>query len=43
VIAEAKAVGAQAIALDLDAGEIASFDGFVASVENALSQPGQSV
>jgi NAD(P)-dependent dehydrogenase (short-subunit alcohol dehydrogenase family) len=42
VIAEAKAAGAQAIALDLDAGEIASFDGFVASVEKALSQLGQS-
>ena len=43
VIAEAKAAGAQAIALELDAGEIASFDGFVASVENALSQLGHPV
>src|ERR1700692_1752607 len=42
LIAEAKAAGAQAIALELDAGKIASFDGFVASVENALSQLGQS-
>jgi NAD(P)-dependent dehydrogenase (short-subunit alcohol dehydrogenase family) len=42
VIAEARAAGAQAIALQLDAGNITSFDGFVASVENALSQLGQS-
>jgi NAD(P)-dependent dehydrogenase (short-subunit alcohol dehydrogenase family) len=38
VIAEANAVGAQAIALQLDAGNIASFDAFVAGVENALSR-----
>ena len=42
VITEAKAAGAQAIALQLDAGDIASFDGFVANVENALAQLGQS-
>jgi NAD(P)-dependent dehydrogenase (short-subunit alcohol dehydrogenase family) len=42
VIAEAKAVGAQAVALQLDAGNTASFDAFVASVQNALSQLGQS-
>jgi NAD(P)-dependent dehydrogenase (short-subunit alcohol dehydrogenase family) len=42
VIVEAEAAGAQAIALQLDAGNIASFDAFVASVENALSQLGQS-
>ena len=42
VIVEAEASGAQAIALQLDAGNIASFDAFVASVENALSQLGQS-
>jgi NAD(P)-dependent dehydrogenase (short-subunit alcohol dehydrogenase family) len=42
VIAEAKALGAQAIALQLDAGNIASFDGFVASVEKSLSRLGQS-
>jgi NAD(P)-dependent dehydrogenase (short-subunit alcohol dehydrogenase family) len=42
VIAEAKAAGAQAVALKLDAGNIASFDAFVASVENALSLLGQS-
>jgi NAD(P)-dependent dehydrogenase (short-subunit alcohol dehydrogenase family) len=41
VIAEAKAVGAQAIALQLDAGNIASLDGFVANVGNALSQLGK--
>jgi NAD(P)-dependent dehydrogenase (short-subunit alcohol dehydrogenase family) len=42
VTAEAKAIGAHAIALQLDAGNIASFDAFVARVENALSQLGQS-
>jgi NAD(P)-dependent dehydrogenase (short-subunit alcohol dehydrogenase family) len=42
VIAEAKAAGAKAVALQLDAGNIASFDAFVAGVENALSQLGQA-
>lgn len=42
VIAEVEAAGAQAIALQLDAGNIASFDGFAASVEKALSQLGKS-
>ncbi|MGC2398167.1 MAG: SDR family oxidoreductase [Acidobacteriaceae bacterium] len=41
VIAQANALGAHAIALHLDAGNIASFDGFVAGVENALSRLGQ--
>jgi NAD(P)-dependent dehydrogenase (short-subunit alcohol dehydrogenase family) len=42
VIAAVNAEGAQAIALELDAGNIASFDGFVAAVEKALSQLGQA-
>jgi NAD(P)-dependent dehydrogenase (short-subunit alcohol dehydrogenase family) len=42
VVALAEAAGATAVALQLDAGDIASFDGFVASVEGALAQLGRS-
>jgi len=42
VISEARAAGAQAIALQLDAGNIPSFDTFIRDVENALSSLGQS-
>jgi len=42
VMAEAEAAGARAIGLKLDAGEIASFDAFAASVKNTLSQFGRS-
>jgi NAD(P)-dependent dehydrogenase (short-subunit alcohol dehydrogenase family) len=42
VIAEVKAIGAHAIALQLDAGDIASFDAFAANVKDALSQLGKS-
>ena len=41
VTAEANAAGAQAVALHLDAGNVASFDAFIKEVENALSQLGQ--
>ena len=42
VIAEASTAGAQALALQLDAGKIESFDAFVKEVENALSHLGQA-
>ena len=42
VVAEAKAAGAQGVALQLDAGDIGSFDAFTKEVENALSHLGQS-
>ncbi len=42
VVAEVNATGAQAIALQLDAGTISSFDALVANVEKALSQLGRS-
>jgi NAD(P)-dependent dehydrogenase (short-subunit alcohol dehydrogenase family) len=42
VIAEARIAGAQAIALQLDAGNISSFDAFIKDVEDALSNLGQS-
>src|SRR6202451_1087099 len=42
VVAEARAGGAQAVALQLEAGNIASFDAFIKGVENALSHLGQS-
>ena len=40
VVAAAKAAGARSVALPLDAGNIASFDGFVESVKGALVQLG---
>src|ERR1700735_5896363 len=40
VVATAKDVGAEAVALQLDAGNIASFDAFVESVKDALSNLG---
>lgn len=40
VIAAAKEVGVEAIALQLDAGDIASFDGFIESVKGALAKLG---
>jgi NAD(P)-dependent dehydrogenase (short-subunit alcohol dehydrogenase family) len=40
VVAAAKAAGAEAVALQLDAGNIASFDAFVESLKDALSQLG---
>ncbi len=40
VVAAAKDAGAEAIALQLDAGNIASFDAFVESVKDALSKLG---
>src|SRR6202451_4385330 len=42
VVAEAKTAGAQALALQLDAGNIGSFYAFIKDVERALSQLGQS-
>ena len=42
VAAEARAAGAQAVPLQLDAGKIASFDAFIKDVEKALSDLGQS-
>lgn len=42
VVAEAKTAGAQALALQLDAGNIGSFDAFIKDVESALSHLGQS-
>src|ERR1700722_13546721 len=42
VMAEAKTAGAQALALQLDAGNIGSSDAFIKDVERALSQRGQS-
>src|ERR1700754_4074070 len=42
VVALAETAGATAVALQLDAGDIASFDRFVASVEGALAQLGRS-
>ena len=40
VAAEVKAAGAQAIALQLDAGNVASFDAFVETVKDALARMG---
>src|ERR1700761_4815870 len=40
VVAAVKNAGAQAIALQLDAGNIASFDAFIESVKDALAQLG---
>src|SRR6202041_365496 len=40
VVAAVKNAGAEAVALPLDAGNIASFDAFVESVKNALSKLG---
>jgi NAD(P)-dependent dehydrogenase (short-subunit alcohol dehydrogenase family) len=40
VVAAVKEAGAEAVALQLDAGNIASFDAFVDSVKDALSQLG---
>lgn len=40
VVAEAKGAGAEAIALELDAGNVASFDGFVERVKAALAKLG---
>lgn len=40
VVADAKEAGSEAIALQLDAGNIASFDSFVESVKEALSKLG---
>jgi NAD(P)-dependent dehydrogenase (short-subunit alcohol dehydrogenase family) len=40
VVAEVQAAGAQGIALQLDAGNIASFDSFVESMQDALAQLG---
>jgi NAD(P)-dependent dehydrogenase (short-subunit alcohol dehydrogenase family) len=40
VVAEAKNAGAEAIALQLDTGDIASFDAFVDSAKNALAKLG---
>jgi len=40
VVAAAKDAGAEAVALQLDAGNIASFDAFVESVKDALSELG---
>ena len=40
VVAAARDAGAEAIALQLDAGNIASFDAFVANVKDALSKLG---
>ena len=42
VSAEAKAAGAQSVPLQLDAGNISSFDAFLKGVEKALSDLGQS-
>ena len=42
VLAEVSAIGAQAVALQLDAGNIGAFGAFVKDVENALSGLGQS-
>ena len=42
VLAEVSAIGAQAVALQLDAGNIGAFGAFVKDVENALSALGQS-
>ncbi len=42
VVAEANAAGAQALALQLDARKIGSFDAFIKDVESALSHLGQS-
>jgi NAD(P)-dependent dehydrogenase (short-subunit alcohol dehydrogenase family) len=42
VVAEAKAAGARAIALQLDAANVASFDDFVSRVEKALSELGRA-
>src|ERR1700761_6713089 len=42
VLGAVKAEGAQAIALELDAGNVKALDGFVARVEKALSQWGPS-
>ncbi len=41
VVAEVNAAGAQAIALQLDAGKVGSFDAFIKEVEIALSHFGQ--
>src|ERR1700722_20325973 len=42
VVAEARAGGARALALQLDAGNIGAFDAFIKNVERALSSLGQS-
>ena len=42
VVGEVNGIGAQVVALQLDAGNIAAFGAFVKDVENALSDLGQS-
>ena len=41
VVAQIEAMGAQAIALQLDTGDVAAFDAFAGEVQNALNQMGR--